>query len=207
MRAIVVLAALIAAAPAVATAQDATERRLQRAAENQREMVQNQRIGEVERQVSNMEMRRQSEEVLRALQPQSQTTPTVRPTGDIARNAELTAAEARLRELARTQRAQVRDPASQMEQTQRIDQIEHHWLRAIIPMRGKWKAKCEQRDDDCAVSPLTTGWKWRRGKKGKGLAVEGAKRDEKLPCSRNHATNPCVPAASLATVQRGRIPT
>lgn len=124
MRAIVVLAALIAAAPAVATAQDATERRLQRAAENLREMEQNQRIGEVERQVSNMEIRRQSEEVLRALQPPSRTTPTVRSPEDIARDAALVAANARLRDLARTQRVEVRDPASQAGQNQRIDQIE-----------------------------------------------------------------------------------
>ena len=124
MRAIIVLAAVIAAAPAFATAQDATERRLQRAADNLREMDQNQRIGEVERQVSNMEIRRQSEEVLRALQPQSRTTPTVRSPEDIARDAELAAANARLRDLARTQAVQVRDPASQAVQNQRIDQIE-----------------------------------------------------------------------------------
>jgi hypothetical protein len=68
MRAILVLAALIVAVPAVAGAQDATERRRQQMDENFRQLEQNQRIGEVERQLSNMEIRRQSDEALRSLQ-------------------------------------------------------------------------------------------------------------------------------------------
>lgn len=69
MRALLVVTAVLAAIPAVADAQNATERRRDQAYENLRQLDQSQRIGEVERQVGNMEIRRQSEEALRALQP------------------------------------------------------------------------------------------------------------------------------------------
>lgn len=115
MRAIFFLAAIAAAVPAVAGAQDATERRRFQAYENLRQLEQNQRIGEVERQVSNMEIRRQSDDTLRALQnaprvntvtiaPPPQVTRGAKSPEDIARDAELAASNERLRALAQAQR-------------------------------------------------------------------------------------------------------
>jgi hypothetical protein len=69
MRALLLATAALAAIPAVAGAQDATERRRAQAYENLRQLEQSQRIGEVERQLDNIEIRRQSEAALRALQP------------------------------------------------------------------------------------------------------------------------------------------
>ena len=123
MRAILVLAALIAAAPAVAGAQDATERRRQQSLENLRQMEQNQRIGEVERQLSNIELRAQSESALRAIQapaeitrqntlivpqpiiPQPLIVPRALTAEERARDAELAASNARLRQIGAGQRS------------------------------------------------------------------------------------------------------
>ena len=74
MRVLLALTALIVAAPAVVHAQDAAERRREQAYENLRQLDQNQRIGEVERQITNMELRRQAEENLRQLQTPRTTT-------------------------------------------------------------------------------------------------------------------------------------
>lgn len=134
MRALIVLTALIVAAPAVVHAQDATERRRQQAYENLRQLEQTQRIGEVERQLTNMELRRQTEENLRQLQvPRSPSeapytvpgssaatgvspiAPLVLPAGalrpgvsaeDALRDLELAASNARLKEIAAAQRSQ-----------------------------------------------------------------------------------------------------
>lgn len=74
MRTMLVVAALIVAAPAVANAQDAADRRREQAYDNLRQLEQTQRIGEVERQLSNMEIRRQSDQAISALK--SPTTAT-----------------------------------------------------------------------------------------------------------------------------------
>lgn len=145
MRALLLATAALAAIPAVAGAQDATERRRAQAYENLRQLEQSQRIGEVERQLDNIEIRRQSEAALRALQPPPRNrtvdapyvvagssaatgVPALQPrrapdvsvltpyaaasdskaTGpgaeDIVRDAEIAAANARLREIALAQR-------------------------------------------------------------------------------------------------------
>jgi hypothetical protein len=143
MRALLAVTAVLTAIPAVAGAQDATERRRQQAYENLRQMDQVQRVGEVERQLDNMEIRRQSAEALRALQPPARnrsidapyvvggssaatgvpalpgrapgasvlepsvgvtTTASAGSTEDRLRDAEMAAANARLREIAQAQR-------------------------------------------------------------------------------------------------------
>lgn len=119
MRAFLVVAAVLAAIPAVAGAQDATERRRQQAFDNLRQLEQNQRLGDVERQLSNMEIRQQSDATLRAIQaPAVITSQNVLIVPDVtlvprtlsaearARDAELAASNQRLREISQAQRAQ-----------------------------------------------------------------------------------------------------
>ena len=109
MRATLVLAALIVAAPAVGHAQDATEARRAQAYDNLRQLEQNQRIGEVERQLSNMEARRQSEEALRALNASRPTTYVVPALPPV---------------VLAPQPPQNNSRAAELQQTQRIEEVE-----------------------------------------------------------------------------------
>lgn len=113
MRAILILTTLLAAAPLVAQAQDATERRREQAYDNLRSLEQTQRLNEVDRQISNIELRQRSEQAMRVLSSQTNTRvatplptapPTVLTAEDIARDAELAASNERLREIAAQQR-------------------------------------------------------------------------------------------------------
>jgi hypothetical protein len=80
MRAVLVVTAALAAIPAIAGAQTVTEQRRLQAYENLRQLEQSQRIGAVERQLDNLEIRRQSDEALRALQtPRTRAEPVYIP--------------------------------------------------------------------------------------------------------------------------------
>lgn len=119
MRATLILAALVIAVPALASAQTPADRRREQMDQNFRQLDQNQRIGEVERQLANMQIREQSDSALRALQtpvtvandnpyvvPATTVTSAVLSSEDRARDAELAASNARLREISKAQRGQ-----------------------------------------------------------------------------------------------------